>query len=106
MVFASVPKDDFAYVRGEAEVRSFASSSFGSRQYCGLCATPLVIRVDFQPETVDFPIATLDDPESVEPGFHLFWTSRIGWFDPGDDLPRHARFRPETRGLAGTEAPS
>src|SRR5687768_3925676 len=106
MVFASVKAEDFAYISGKEEVKSFVSSSFGSRQYCGRCGTPLLIRVDFQPETVDFPIATLDDPGAVEPGFHLFWTSRIRWFDPGDDLPRHDRFRPDTRGLkGGTEPP-
>jgi hypothetical protein len=25
------------------------------------------------------------------------------WFDPDDDLARHERFRPDTRGLEGTE---
>ena len=95
----------FRFIQGEEAVKTFASSSFGRRQLCGRCGTPLVIRVDFQPETVDFPVATLDSPDAVAPGFHLFWTSRIDWFDPGDDLPRHERFRPDTRGLKGTEPP-
>lgn len=25
-----------------------------------------------------------------------------GWVNPGDDLPRHERSRPDTRGLEGT----
>ena len=28
-----------------------------------------------------------------------------GWFDPGDDLPRHECFRPDTRGREGAEPP-
>ena len=103
MVFASVPAGDLVWTRGADKVRSFASSGFGHRSFCGACGTPFLMQVDHQPETVDFSVATLDDPDAVAPGFHIFWSSRIAWFDPGDDLPRHDRFRPDTRGLEGTE---
>jgi hypothetical protein len=63
------------------------------------------MKVDHQPETVDFSVGTLDDPEAIAPGFHIFWGSRIGWFEPNDKLPRHEKFRPDTRGLDGTEPP-
>jgi hypothetical protein len=63
------------------------------------------MKVDHQPETVDFSVATLDHPEAIEPAYHIFWSSRIGWFEPGDKLPRHEKFRPDTRGLDGIEAP-
>ena len=34
-------------------------------------------------------------------------SSGLAWVaaDPGDDLPRHDKFRPNTRGLEGTEPP-
>lgn len=106
MVFASVPAGHLVWTRGEAEVKSFSSSSFGHRSFCGLCGTPFLMQVDHQPETVDFSVATLDEPERVMPGFHIFWASRIAWFEPKDSLPRHDRFRPDTRGLEGTEPPA
>ena len=105
MAFATVPAEDLRFVAGEAEVRRFESSSFGRRAFCGRCGTPLSIQVDHQPETIDFPIATLDDPDAFAPGFHIFRASRIAWFETADDLPRHERFRPDTRGLEGTEPP-
>ena len=105
MVFASVPAGDLVFSRGEGEVKRFDSSGFGYRLFCGACGTPLVIRVDHQPETVDFTVATLDDPDSFAPGFHIFRASRVAWFETTDDLPRHDRFRPDTRGLRGTEPP-
>jgi hypothetical protein len=105
MVFASVPAGDLVWTRGAESVRSFKSSSFGSRAFCGRCGTPFSMQVDHQPETVDLSVATLDDPCAVVPGFHIFWASRIDWFDPRDELPRHAHFRPNTRGLQGTEPP-
>jgi hypothetical protein len=105
MVFASVPAGHLVWTRGEDKVRSFRSSSFGHRSFCGECGTPFLMQVDHQPATVDFSVATLDAPDRVAPGFHIFWGSRIGWFEPGDELPRHEKFRPDTRGLEGTEPP-
>jgi hypothetical protein len=106
MAFASVPAGHLVWTRGGDKVRSFKSSSFGHRSFCGECGTPFLMKVDHQPETVDFTVATLDDPGRVSPGFHIFWSSRVRWFEPKDDLPRHARFRPDTRGLEGTEPPA
>ena len=106
MVFASVPPDDFAWTEGAAKVKRVASSSFGHRSFCGECGTPFLMQVDHQPETVDFSVATLDDPDAVAPGFHIFWGSKISWFNPGDDLSRHDKFRPDTRGLDGMELPA
>lgn len=106
MAFATVPVGDFALTAGEQEVKRFQSSGFGHRLFCGRCGTPLLMRVDHQPETVDFSIATLDDPDAVPPEFHIFHASRIAWFETADALPRHDRFRPDTRGLKGMEPPA
>lgn len=102
MVFASVPYDDFVWTQGAGKVKSVQSSGFGRRAFCADCGTPLLMTVDHQPRTVDFSVSTLDRPESVAPRFHIFWRSRIGWFEPGDELPRHDKFRPETRPLDPT----
>lgn len=106
MMFASVKAGDLVFTMGEAQVRRFKSSSFGHRLFCGACGTPIAMQVDHQPETIDFSATTLDDPAAVAPGFHIFWASRVPWFEPKDDLPRHDRFRPDTRGLEGTEPPA
>jgi hypothetical protein len=105
MVFATVPAGDLAWIRGADKVRSFRSSGFADRNYCSDCGTPLLMKVDHQPETVDFTVGTLDDPGAVAPGYHIFWSQRAPWFEPGDALPKHEKFRPDTRGLEGTEPP-
>lgn len=94
MVFASVKSGDLGFTQGEDKLRSFASSSFGHRLFCGECGTPLAMELNDQPETLDFSVATLDEPAAVRPGFHIFHASRIDWFETADDLPRHARARP------------
>ena len=105
MAFVSVVDGDLVSTKGGDKVKSVASSSFGHREFCGECGTPFLMKVNHQPETVDFSVATLDRPEAIEPGYHIFWSDRIGWFGPKDELPRHEKFRPGTRGLQGTEPP-
>ena len=105
MVFATVPDGHMTWTRGKDDVRTVKSSSFGRRSFCGQCGTPFLMQVSHQPETIDFSVATLDEPDALAPQFHIFWSSRIGWFELSDDLPRHEKFRPGTRGLQGTEPP-
>jgi hypothetical protein len=106
MVFASVREGDLEWTQGAEVVKSVASSSFGHRTFCGNCGTPFLMKVDHQPETVDFSVATLDKPGEVAPGFHIFWASKVPWFNPGNDLPRYDKFRQDTRGLERTERPA
>jgi hypothetical protein len=103
--FASVKRGDWIATAGADSIRAVQSSSFGQRYFCGNCGTPLYVTVDHQPETLDFSVVTLDDPDAVPPEYHIFWSSKIGWFNLDDDLLRHDRFRPGTTGLSGTEPP-
>jgi hypothetical protein len=99
MAFASLPVADYVVERGSECMGTVKSSEFGHRKFCRECGTPLLMQVDHQPETVDFSIATLDRPEAMAPGFHIFYASRIPWAEAGDDAPRHEGFRADTRGL-------
>lgn len=103
MAFASVRTGEWVVTQGEEHCRRIRSSSLAERLFCGRCGTPLAIDYDIQPETFDFSVVTLDDPDAIRPGFHIFWSSKVAWLDPGDDLPRYDRFRPDTVGLAGTD---
>ncbi len=97
MAFATVPLSDFVVTDGEPQRRR--SSAFGERWFCGDCGSPLAMRVDHQPQTIDFTVGSLDEPGMVSPTFHIWTRSRLPWFQIHDDLPRHATFRPQTSGL-------
>ena len=105
MVYASIPRRDFAYVQGADKVEPLTLTHFARRAFCGECGSPLTIAYDFQPETIDFTVCTLDDPGKVPPGNHIFWSSKPDWLEAPDDLPKYSRFRPGTDGLDGTEPP-
>src|SRR3954467_12287071 len=69
MVFASVSEGDLVWTRGSDRVLTLASPSFAPRGFCAGGGTPLLMKVDHQPETVDFSVATLDGPAAIAPGF-------------------------------------
>jgi hypothetical protein len=98
LAFATVPRADFTLIAGAPRKRR--STSFGERWFCADCGTQLVMCVDHQPDTIDFTLASLDNPTATAPEFHIFFGSRIGWFDIADRLPRHKQFRPHTPGLS------
>lgn len=97
MAFATVPVADYRVIAGEPLVRR--SSALAERSFCGDCGTPLTIHADYQADTIDFTIATLDRPGTIFPAFHIWTGSRIDWFDTDDSYPRHAGFRADTRGM-------
>jgi hypothetical protein len=100
LAFASVPRALFIVTQGDPRQRR--SSEFGERWFCGDCGTQIAMSVDYQPETIDFTIGSLDQPELVRPSFHLFFSEHIRWFNPSDTFPRHEAMRPDTRGLNKT----
>ena len=65
------------------------SSAKATRHFCRTCGTPLTWRGAVNPHLVDVSIATLDDPEPVEPLLHVWTESQIGWFEIADHLPRY-----------------
>ena len=89
LVFGTVPVGDFIVEQGAEHVGGVSLVSFGARRFARCCGTPLTIHVDWQPETIDVTVVTLDDPGAVPPGFHIWMESAIAWAEPGDHLPRY-----------------
>jgi hypothetical protein len=103
MVFTTVAKSAYRIERGAARLGRYQSTSFGERTFCLECGTPLTIHVTHQPNEIDLTVGSLDHPEAVTPGFHLFVAQAPAWLVIADDLPRFSALRPNTRGLAPGE---
>lgn len=98
LAFATVPLADWVVTAGAEHVGRFRSTSFGVRQFCARCGSPLTIHVDHQPGEIDVAVVGLDDPAAVPPGFHIFTADAVPWAAIDDGLPRFAGERPDTRG--------
>lgn len=98
LAFGTVPVADFSFTAGADAVARVALTSFGERQFCSRCGTPLTIHVDHQADEIDFTVATLDTPDAVRPGFHIFVAAAPAWAALDDGLPQFTGERPDTRG--------
>ncbi len=99
MVFATVPRGDWAVTAGHDRIGRFRSSTFGERIFATCCGAPLAMQVDHQPGEIDVVAISLDAPEAIAPGYHIFVSEALPWAPIADSLPQFARFRPDTRGL-------
>ena len=92
--WASFLVADFAYVEGEPTL--FHSSQHGQREFCPVCGTQIAYRDSTNAKTVDVNVGSLQDPSVVSPEYHIWYDSRIPWFDTADDLPRYPESGPPT----------
>jgi hypothetical protein len=87
VAWLTVARAAFAWARGEPAV--YRSSAEAERLFCRACGTQLAFRALAEPAHLDVTLASLDDPEAARPIHHIWTSSRIGWFDTADDLPRY-----------------
>jgi hypothetical protein len=88
------PATSFAFAKGEP--RSYRSSPTGLREFCSSCGTQIAFRGIETPTRIDVNIASLDDPASIEPEYHIWIDSRVPWLHIEDDLPRYPDEGPDT----------
>ena len=71
----------------------YASTPIATRGFCPHCGTTLTFQFNDQPDIIDIAIATLDDPDAVQPADHIWTESQLGWVKLADGLPqyRHSR---------------
>lgn len=94
VAWITVARDGFAFTKGQP--RSYRSSAHVVRTFCGECGTPLSYANDAYPDAVDLTTVSLDAPERFPPLDHVWTRHAVAWLELGDDLPRHAEFRPKS----------
>ncbi len=91
VAWVTFPLAAFRYRQGAPAV--WQSSERARREHCPRCGSALVFRLTDE-DSVDVTIASLDQPESIRPEFHIWVENRLPWFETTDSLPRHWRGEP------------
>ena len=81
----------FRYSAGEPA--TYQSSAKAVREFCPKCGTQLTFRLVADEAWVDVTLASLDEPGSAQPRYHIWTSSQLPWLELADDLPRHAEER-------------
>jgi hypothetical protein len=104
MAFTTCALKDFLVEQGS--IATVKLVDYGERGFCAACGTSLTIHVDYQQDEIDVACASLDDPEAVTPGFHIFHDQKIGWVKLADGLPTYDGFGVDARGLQPGDRPA
>ena len=89
--YASVVRSGFVVTQGADRLSTFDSSAELHRHFCSSCGSHVYGEMEGDPDTISFSVGTLDD--GADPGGrqgkdrHIFWGSRMGWYEPSDGLP-------------------
>jgi hypothetical protein len=93
LAWASFPATAFEYTAREPAI--YRSSPHGQREFCDSCGTQIAYRMAGDTNTVDVNIGSLDDCAEIRPRCHIWFRSRIEWFNVDDDLPRYVQAKPK-----------
>ncbi len=72
-----------------AEPKYYAASKMGKRGFCAECGSRIVWQA-IKPEDdwwTNLSVGSLDDPSGARPTCHIFYDTRLPWFDLYEDLP-------------------
>jgi hypothetical protein len=94
LAWVGFPTASFSFAKGEPQ--SYRSSPEGLRQFCASCGTQIAFRGAATPTRIYVNIASLDDPASIEPEYHIWVGSCVPWLHIDDDLPRYTDEGPDT----------
>ena len=67
---------------------TFNSSEDVTRRFCSAGGTPLSYESTRWPDEIHILVTTLDDPESLTPTAHVFWSEHLSWLEIDDGLKK------------------
>lgn len=70
------------------EPSTYASSAGVTRSFCSACGTSLSYQSEQWPEDIHLMAGAFDEPERLEPEFHIFADEKLPWLCLADPLPR------------------
>lgn len=88
VTWIGVPHEALSIDAGADDLVRHASSSHGTRSFCGRCGSSLFCESTRHPERIDIVLANLDGPIDLEPQLHCYFDDRADWVHVEDALPK------------------
>jgi hypothetical protein len=94
VAWATFPNDQFEVIGGELALCK--SSEKVARGFCPSCGASVTYAHEDRPNELDVALATLDDPASIAPEYHIWVSHKLTWIVIGDHLPQYPEWRTST----------
>ncbi|QEY15033.1 GFA family protein [Cellvibrio sp. KY-GH-1] len=86
---ASINKNQFTWIKGEANLSSYKSSDYVTKFFCKTCGSPLISTYDNKPDILGVPLGGIEGIEHVEVQAHIFVGSKASWYEIADLAPQY-----------------
>jgi len=83
VVWASVPREDLVVTKGESRKIAYANRI---RSFAACCGTHLFFEDNEDSDTIDFTIASLDDPAPFAPQKAIWLEDKLPWVTVDESL--------------------
>jgi hypothetical protein len=87
LTWLAIRKEYFTFLKGSP--RWYHSSEYGRRGFCMNCGSQLISEHMKYSEYYEITAGSLDKPESIRLGRHVYEPDRLPWVVVCDGLPRH-----------------
>ncbi|MEO2172827.1 MAG: GFA family protein [bacterium] len=86
--WGGVKRDQFSYLSGESELKSYAFSENADSLFCSHCGSTLL--VDYKPDAdmLYLVMGAVNEDVECPKGFHQFVGSKASWVEVNDELPQ------------------
>ena len=93
--FAGIPREQFRYISGAADVKVYASSEFNDRVFCGKCGSNILVDAKREPESLYLSMSTVEGHPPLPRGYDQYVGSKAPWHEITDDLEQFAEDVPD-----------
>jgi len=90
--FIEVEESLFKYNSGIKDIKSFASSKYCKRKFCGICGSNIMFFDERNPDKYYVSAGALDGKISLPKAHHVFVGSKASWYDIDDNLKQHLEY--------------
>ena len=92
-VYATVPRANFRWLRGQDKTSVYESSPGKNRHFCSVCGSQLIAERPAEPHVV-LRVATLDEDPGSKPLIHIWRSHEVPWCAYEGDVKAFAEWPP------------
>jgi hypothetical protein len=91
VTWITFPVSEFKWTKGTPT--GLKSTASAMRNFCSKCGSHMVFTIDGAKE-LDITVGSLDNPVVFAPMYHIFYDTRLPWFELTDGLPAYNDWGP------------
>ena len=92
--FGEAKKENFHWIKGENQLKSFTAENGAVRQFCQNCGSSMTFAASKKvTDIIEFSLGTLDSPIDLQPDIHVYTHYKANWSIICDGLPQYKKGR-------------